>query len=327
MTRENESHPLFEDSWQHLAAIIASSQDAIISKALDGTIRTWNPAAERIFGYAASEIVGQSIMVLIPPERQHDEDLIREKIRNGERLSHYETVRRRKDGALIDVSITVSPMFDDKGEVIGASKIARDITERKRADEHKALLLGEMKHRTRNFQAILDAIARQTVRDDPSAAAALNLFVGRIKALLLTGEVIVDSETRSANLGVLFSAALAPFRGKDASTIRIEGTDFEVPEITAGNLVLAVHELATNAVKYGALRTPEGRVALTWDRNGDHIRIVWEEHSNNFEIPTSSKTGFGTKVIGSALAHEKGGRTEYSYGSDGVRCAFEFSRG
>ncbi|MFN2622157.1 MAG: PAS domain S-box protein [Chthoniobacterales bacterium] len=113
-----------------LAAIIESSDDAIVSKDLNGIITSWNAAAERLFGYTSDEIVGQSILLLIPPERQHEEPRILERIRRGERIDHYETVRRRKDGSLFDISVTVSPLKDQSGQIIGASKIARDISER-----------------------------------------------------------------------------------------------------------------------------------------------------------------------------------------------------
>jgi PAS domain S-box-containing protein len=127
--------PLDTDSAiQQLAAIVESSDDAVISKRLDGTILTWNRAAERIFGYTADEIVGRSIYLLIPPDREGDETLILEKVRRGERVEHYETVRRRKDGSLINVAITVSPLFDSQGNVVAASKIARDVTGRTAAD-------------------------------------------------------------------------------------------------------------------------------------------------------------------------------------------------
>jgi two-component system CheB/CheR fusion protein len=119
-----------EEASRLLAAIIESSDDAIISKDLNGQITSWNAAAERLFGYKPDEIVGKSILTLIPPERQHEEPQIIERIRRGERLDHYETVRRRKDGTLFDISVTVSPLKGQKGEIIGASKIARDISER-----------------------------------------------------------------------------------------------------------------------------------------------------------------------------------------------------
>lgn len=122
--------PDVERAVQELAAIVESSQDAIVSKNLDGIILTWNKAAERIFGYKAEEIVGKSIYLLIPPEHEADENHILEKTRRGERIEHFETVRKRKDGALINVAITVSPLFDAEGNVVGSSRIARDVTER-----------------------------------------------------------------------------------------------------------------------------------------------------------------------------------------------------
>ena len=119
-----------EEARRTLAAIIESSEDAIISKDLDGKITSWNQAAERLYGYAPEEVIGKPITLLIPPERQSEEPRILERIRRGEPVDHYETVRRRKDGTLFDISVTISPVKDENGQVIGASKITRDITER-----------------------------------------------------------------------------------------------------------------------------------------------------------------------------------------------------
>jgi PAS domain S-box-containing protein len=123
-----------EDVRAYLAAIVDSSDDAIVGKSLAGIVTSWNRGAEAIFGYRAEEIVGHSITLLLPPERLAEEDVILARLRRGERIEHFETVRRRKDGRDIDVSLTISPVFDAAGRIIGASKIARDITERKRAD-------------------------------------------------------------------------------------------------------------------------------------------------------------------------------------------------
>jgi PAS domain S-box-containing protein len=123
-----------------LAAIVASSDDAIISKKLDGTITSWNQAAERLFGYSAAEAVGRNITMIIPPGRLHEETMILERLRRGERVEHFQTVRMRKDGGLLDISLAISPMKDKSGRVVGASKIARDITEQKRIE--RALTLG-----------------------------------------------------------------------------------------------------------------------------------------------------------------------------------------
>lgn len=123
-----------EHARARLAAVVESSDDAIISKTLEGIITSWNLGAERIFGYTADEIVGQSVLKLIPPDRRHEEPVILDRIRNGQRVDHYETVRMRKDGSLIDISLTVSPIRDSTGSIVGVSKIARDISAKRQAD-------------------------------------------------------------------------------------------------------------------------------------------------------------------------------------------------
>jgi PAS domain S-box-containing protein len=123
-----------ERAAQRLVAIVESSHDAIVSKDLNGIIQTWNGGAERVFGYKAEEVIGKPITIVIPPDRRDEEPAILARIRNGERVDHFETVRQRKDGSLIDVSLTISPVRDKEGRIIGASKIARDISERKEAE-------------------------------------------------------------------------------------------------------------------------------------------------------------------------------------------------
>jgi PAS domain S-box-containing protein len=118
-----------------LAAIVQSSDDAIVSKTLDGVITSWNRAAEKLFGYPASEAIGQSIFLIVPADRRAEEEDVVARLRRGETVDHFETVRRRKDGSLVDVSLTISPVRDGRGRIIGASKIARDIGERLRSAE------------------------------------------------------------------------------------------------------------------------------------------------------------------------------------------------
>lgn len=125
----------FDRARLQLAAIVESSEDAIISKLLDGTITSWNSAAARLFGYSEEEIVGRSILTLIPPELQHEEPGIIARLVAGQRIEHFETVRLKKNGERIDVSLTISPIRDDNGHIIGASKILRDISERKRLEQ------------------------------------------------------------------------------------------------------------------------------------------------------------------------------------------------
>ena len=127
---------------RHYAAIVESSDDAILSKDVNGVITTWNRGAQRLFGYTAEEVVGRPVTIIIPTDRHDEEPKILERVRRGERIEHYETVRQRKDGSLVDISITVSPIQGENGEIVGASKIARDITQLKRARERQELCLG-----------------------------------------------------------------------------------------------------------------------------------------------------------------------------------------
>ncbi|MEP6958116.1 MAG: PAS domain S-box protein [Nitrospirota bacterium] len=144
-----------ERAMAHLAAIVMSSEDAIISKNLQGVVTSWNGAAERLFGYTAEEMIGQPVSRLIPPERHNEEPGILDRIKRGESIQHYETIRRRKDGTDLHISLTVSPLIDRHGKIIGASKISRNITERKRIEE-------KLQDRDRALTALNDALQKQT---------------------------------------------------------------------------------------------------------------------------------------------------------------------
>jgi PAS domain S-box-containing protein len=158
-----------EESRRFLASIIDSSDDAIISKDINGVTTSWNRAAERLFGYLAEEVTGKPIAIIIPADRRDEEPVILERIRRGERIDHYETVRQRKDGSLIDVSLSVSAIRDEAGRVVGAAKIARDITERKRAERQTTALAQGAEHRTEISFATVSAtvqLSRAESADD-----------------------------------------------------------------------------------------------------------------------------------------------------------------
>ena len=189
-----------EEVAERLAAIVASSDDAIISKDLEGIVRSWNKGAERLFGYAADEIVGKSIRTVIPPGRHDEEDDILDRIRRGEHIEHFETIRLRKDGSQVWVSLTISPLKDVRGKVIGASKIARDMTERRRADQHRKVLMGELNHRVKNTLAIVQSIASQTLGHAETVAEARDAFESRLINLAKAQDVLTRESWRGANL-------------------------------------------------------------------------------------------------------------------------------
>ena len=251
-----------ERSAQHYAAIIQSSHDAILSKNLDGVIMTWNQGAEELFGYTAEEAVGKSVTMLIPRERHDEEPAILSRIRRGEYIDHYETVRQRKDGSLIDISLTVSPIKDSLGRIVGASKIARDVTERKRAQEQLRLLLREMDHRVRNLFTISSGLvvlsARSAKTPDELATKVRERLaaLARAHALLLskTSEEAGDAKPAMTSES-LIRAILSPYDdlAGGASRFAVAGPDMPISGGAVTGLALLLHEFATNAAKYVAL--------------------------------------------------------------------------
>jgi PAS domain S-box-containing protein len=314
-----------------LAAIVESSDDAILSKNLDGIIMSWNAGSQRLFGYTAEETIGRSVTMLIPEDRLDEEPMILSRLRRGEKIDHFETVRRHKDGRLIDISLTVSPIKSPDGRVIGASKVARDITEQKRASEKQSLLLGEMRHRVKNLSAVIEALARQSrPRNDPKIDAFVSDFMGRVRALMSTGELTLGSPTRTVELSHLLEKVLQPFGDADgAERIALVGPSLVLAERTAGSLALAFHELATNSLKYGALKAETGRVGVEWSiqpaEAGRRVQIVWKETGGKRLRSKPTRSGFGSRVISQAISRERDAKTELRFEPDGLRCWFEFT--
>ncbi len=205
---------------QGVAAIVESSDDAIVSKDLNGIITTWNKGAERIFGYTAEEVIGKPVTILIPPDRHEEEPTILERIRRGERIEHYETVRIRKDGSRVDISLTVSPVKNAEGKIIGASKIARDITERKRNEAQIAILAREAEHRAKNVLATVQATVHLTQSDTPDGLK--HAIEGRIQALANVHRLFVESRWTGAELHSVVTDELAAYcqEGRDTRADR-----------------------------------------------------------------------------------------------------------
>jgi PAS domain S-box-containing protein len=302
-----------------LAAIIESSDDAIISKTLGGIITSWNKGAERLFGYTAGEAIGQSVLMLIPDDRHDEEPGIIARIRRGERIDHYETRRRRKDGTLIDLSLTVSPVKNEKGEVVGASKIARDITDRKRAEQQRELLLNEIKHRVKNTLGTVQAIASQTFRQAPREER--DIFGARIRSLASAHDLLTHQDREKVEMADVAERALRPFREVGRDRFETGGPAVSLVPGKALLLAMALHELSTNAVKYGALSAPDGKVHLDWQTQGPRLILTWRE-TGGPEIAPPSHRGFGTTLIERAFKGEQG-QTHFDYRPEGLVCTLE----
>jgi two-component system CheB/CheR fusion protein len=305
-----------------LAAIVESSDDAIVSKALDGTITSWNPAAERLFGYTAEEAIGSPIWILAPPDRKNEMPAILERIRRGEKVDHYETVRRRKDGSLIDISLTVSPIHDEKGRIVGASKIARDISERKRAEERQRILSAELSHRVKNTLAVVQVLAERSGSKATSVAECMDAFRGRLQTLAAAHNALIASDWTGASLASLIQTTLEPYRG-EGDRISLDVQDLQLDPEVALTLALGLNELATNATKYGALSNAAGRVALTarLDKNesGGEFCLIWREEKGPQVNPPGVR-GFGISMLTQAIEYQHKGKVELDWRKDGLIC-------
>jgi PAS domain S-box-containing protein len=306
-----------EEVKQRLSSIVQFSDDAIISKNLKGVIETWNAGAERIFGYTASEAIGQSVEILIPPDRRNEEPAILNRIRRGERIEHYETVRCRKDGSLIDISLTISPILDADGRVVGASKIARDITERKRSEAHISVLAREAEHRAKNILATVQATVH--LSEAATVAEFKTAIEGRLQALANVHSLFIESRWSGAELHDLIAQELAPYRKGDGTRIAIEGPAQVLEPSTAQTIAVLFHELATNAVKYGALSMSKGRIDVSWGHpDTGPLVICWTETGGPAVSPPTRK-GFGTRVM-TSLIHQARGEIAYEWHPAGLAC-------
>jgi PAS domain S-box-containing protein len=306
---------------QRFAAIIQFSDDAIISKDLNGIITSWNPAAQRIFGYSAEEVIGKPVTILIPQERHDEEPMILQRIRQGERIDHYETVRRRKDGGYIDVSLTVSPIKDDDGTIIGASKIARDITDRKRAEAQISALASEAEHRAKNVLAVVQAMVRLSQSTTPEGLK--QAIEGRIRALANVHNLFVQSRWTGAELRNLVQDELSPYSRRAGQTT-IEGPGVSLTQDVAQTIAVTFHELATNAAKYGALSREEGHVDVTWSRAEDGTLVIRWTESGGPHVYTPSHGGFGTRVINSMIQGVNG-KVHFNWRPEGLECRIVLS--
>jgi len=310
----------------HYAAIVESSDDAILSKDLDGVILSWNQGAERLFGYAAAEAIGHPVTLIIPKERHDEEQVILDKIRRGEAVRQFETVRQRKDGSLVDISLTISPIKDSQGRIIGASKIARDITELTKARERQQLLLREMSHRVKNLFALSSSVVSLSARSASSIQELADSARERLAALarahsLTFSHGVVDSSTRPATLQSLIQTIVAPFdraEGHGRSRIVVSGVDLPVSGATVTSMALLLHEFATNAAKYGALSTDEGTIDVDCSKDGDDVVLCWFERGGPPVQEPAGPEGFGGVLSRIAVNKQLGGEIERIWKREGL---------
>jgi len=305
--------------------IFEEANDYLVTADLDQRVTSCNPAVLAALGYTFDEVLGRSFGEFVAPEQfARMGEMLRLKLREGGATRHTVTVNTR-DGRELVWEINSRLMYDDAGDPIGLHAIGRDMTEAKRAETHQALLIDELNHRVKNTLAIVQGIAQQTLRDGGDVAVMRDTFQGRLSALSTAHNMLTREQWTTVSLTTVIRDAVAPHGGWDGLFV-LDGPDVPIQPKTAISLALAIHELATNAVKHGALSRPGGGVAIDWciaEHDEDRrLLLTWRE-SGGPEVKEPTHRGFGTRMIERGLASELGGTVKIHFDSHGVRCVVE----
>jgi PAS domain S-box-containing protein len=326
VTTQRKSERVLRVSEARKAAILDTALDCIVTIDHRGRIIEFNPACERTFGYSRAEVIGREMgELLVPPAlRQQHRDGLARYISTGEAKvlnRRIELTAMRSDGAEFPVELAITRITGD-GEPVFTGYL-RDISDRKRAEERQRLLTDELNHRVKNTLTVIQSIAHQTARFTPDAEQFQQAFSARLMAMSRTHDLLTSGAWRGAELGALTELALAPYRGSNAGAIEIDGHKIVLPSDAAVSISLILHELATNATKYGALSQATGCISVRWRELHDPRSLVFE-WSERGGPPVSKPTrqGFGTRLI-EAMAAQLGGKVSLSHQVGGLSCRIE----
>jgi len=309
-------------------AIFNTVVDGIITIDRSGTIKTLNPAAANLFGYSPEEVIGRNVKILMPelycPE--HDADRV-SRLETGQVKTTGpcggELTGKRKDGSAVPIELAIGEV-DVAGRKIYTG-IVRDITERKRTEEHQALLVAELDHRVKNILSQVAVVASFTRQSSRSIDEFLQSLNGRIQSMAAAHSLLSKSGWQSVGLDALVRTQLAPYAV--GANVTISGTDVALPSAKIQALAKVLHELATNAAKYGALSIPSGHVSVSWNRKpngeGTNLILVWREFGGP-PVASEVQSSYGINLIRSLIPHEIGGMVDLMFAAEGVSCRIEF---
>ena len=296
MTQANEERARY-------AALARASGDAIIGMSLKGVVTSWSPGAEALLGYPSGEMIGNTISIVVPPVSVDEQNSILERVSKGEDVSPFDTVRLHKQGHMVPVSLRAAPVFSSKKVPVGISSTLRDISGRKKSERLERLLNRELSHRVKNSLAVIQSIAKHTLRSTPEPEKFAAAFQGRLQALATAHEMLTEANWSGAEFSALATQQLAPFLSDDPTRLRFEGPPVLLDPELATSLGLVLHELATNASKYGALSVPGGGVMLSWrvaeEEGQPSMRMTWREVGGPV-ITAPARHGFGSRLIQSS---------------------------
>jgi PAS domain S-box-containing protein len=300
-----------QDSLRLVAGMVRETADAIITKDRHCRVTSWNKGAEQLFGFRSQEIIGRSAERLVPPDRHAEEAIKHREVYSGQSVDPYETVRLTKGGLPVEVLVTLAPLKDRSGRIVGAFKIARDISARRRRREHQSLLLQEMNHRVKNLFSVVDSlitIGAKSSETPQDLARCLHERVGALARTYTLGimrpEIAANENDAISSLHRLIRAILFPYNTD--GRISVGGADLPIAGNVLTALALILNELATNAAKYGALSASEGRLSVDCALVASGLVVTWREVAGRPVDSDTGKEGFGSVLLNS-LVRQLGG--------------------
>ena len=303
--------------------IFEQASDLIVTATLEQVLTDVNPAAAAAIGLPREEIIGRTMHdFLTERSKEQARAKLAEKIQSGGTTSHEMEVVS-SSGQLLQWEVNSTLTLDESGRPVGLHAIARDVTERRKAQERQALLVNELNHRVKNTLALVQGLALQSFRDGRDPAEARTAFQHRLAALAAAHDLLTRQSWEGATLRGLAEGALGHLIGQE-KRVEISGPDLTLGPKAAVSLVMALHELSTNAAKYGALSVPAGRVVVAWEVEGDRLRLQWREQGGP-PAKAPDRRGFGLRMIERALAADLGGGVAMDFKPGGLHCRIEAS--
>lgn len=306
-------------------AVLKTALDAVIVMDTEGVVRGWNDVAERCFGIPAGEAQGKRMSELIIPHRfreAHETGLARF-MATGEgpvidRLIEIEALTADGREIPIELSITYTEHFG-RPVFLG---FLRDVSERREAEKTQQLLIEELNHRVKNLLGVVTGLAHLTARDASSPVDFADAFTGRLAALGRSHELLTSARWERASLAELIAAVVEPL-GEQGAQIEVEGEAVDLGPRDLIALGMVLHELMTNAIKYGALSQPAGRLSIEWHGDGPELLLTWRERGATQTGPPKHR-GFGTRMIDNSTHHDLRGSTEWDWSEAGLTFRLRF---
>jgi PAS domain S-box-containing protein len=290
------------ESEERYRALVDQATDIVATFDLDGCFTSVNPAIRLILGYQPEEVIGTPLVQYIPPEQLPKHEAMLKRKFEGEPSTTYEMEAFGKDRSRFTLEVNSKLIIDEGGKPIGVHSVARDVTERKLAEERQAVLIHELQHRSKNLLAVMQSIVTNTLQPGVSAAKARDVIIGRLHALARAQDFVASGSGGGVPLRDLVKSELSGF----AAQLSLEGIPVVLGSTFAQQFALVLHELATNATKYGALSTPNGKLLVSWQVNGGvEPRLVfsWKERDGP-PVEPPMEQGFGSKLIAATLSGE-----------------------